>query len=127
MLLKGGDFLQFGDIIKLLRKERNISQQELADAINISKSAISMYEINQRVPELETFEAIADYFNVEMDYLMGKTDIRRKYTFTDNEDYRNEDAFNKILMTKNQTMIDIINKIAAMDNKELEILNKLLR
>lgn len=117
----------FGDIIKQLRSEKEISQQELADAIGISKSAISMYEINKRVPELETFEAIADYFNVDMDYLMGKTDIRRRYTFIDDETFDNENIINKIVMTDNKTMLEVLNKISNMTPDELEVLNKLLK
>jgi len=71
--------------IKELREEKGISQQELANAVNISKSSISKYEKGDRTPELETFEAIADYFNVDMDYLKGKSEIRRKYIFTDDD------------------------------------------
>lgn len=119
--------MQFGDIIKQLRRERNITQQELADAINISKSSISMYEINKRMPEIETFEAIADYFNVDMDYLMGKTDIRQKYIFVDDDDFKTENSFNKLLMTNNKTFVEIINKLATMTNDEIEALNRLLK
>jgi transcriptional regulator with XRE-family HTH domain len=70
--------MEFGDRIKELRLECKLSQQELASAIKISKSSISMYENNNRLPEIETFEALADFFNVDMDYLKGKSDIKRK-------------------------------------------------
>ena len=60
--------VQFGDVIKQLRNEKKITQQELADAIGVSKSSISMYEINRRMPEIDTFESLADYFNVDKGY-----------------------------------------------------------
>lgn len=55
-----------GSRIKYLRKLENVTQQQLADAIGVAKSTISMYETGQREPDFETLEALADYFNVEM-------------------------------------------------------------
>ena len=59
---------QFDKILRLLRGEKEMSQQELADALGISKSAINMYERGERQPNFETLEAIADFFNVDIDY-----------------------------------------------------------
>lgn len=55
-----------GARLKYLRKLDKITQQELATALGIAKSTISMYENGQREPDFETLESIADYFNVEM-------------------------------------------------------------
>lgn len=66
----------FADRLKLLRKEKDWSQQRLADELNISKSSINMYERGEREPSFETMESIADLFNIDMDYLYGRTDIR---------------------------------------------------
>ena len=69
----------FGTILRLLRKEKGLSQQELADALKVSKSSISMYERGERQPQsTETWELFADYFNVDIDYLMGRTDKTTK-------------------------------------------------
>lgn len=62
----------FSSILKRLRKEKNMTQPELAQHLDISRSAISMYEIGSREPDLETLEAIADFFNVDMDVLTGR-------------------------------------------------------
>lgn len=64
---------QFDKILRLLRGEKEMSQQELADALGISKSAINMYERGERQPNFETLEAIAVFFNVDIDYLLGRT------------------------------------------------------
>lgn len=61
----------FGDILKELRLGKNLTQQQLADSIGLSKSAISMYENGKRVPELEILELFADFFNVDMNRLTG--------------------------------------------------------
>ena len=71
--------IQFNLRLKYLRENANISQQTLADKIGISKSSINMYERGEREPGLETLEAIADFFNCDMDYLLGKSDTRNKY------------------------------------------------
>lgn len=62
----------FGNILKSLRIREGLTQDELAKKLGTSRSAISMYERGEREPELEVFEVIADYFNVDMNYLTGK-------------------------------------------------------
>lgn len=69
----------FARILKNLREERGLSQQGLADALNVKRSTIGNYEQGTRSPDMETLELIADFFNVDMDYLYGKTGIRNKY------------------------------------------------
>lgn len=67
---------KFSERLKLLRNQRNLSQQELSKQLGVlSKSSINMYERGEREPGLETLELIADFFNVDMDYLLGKSDI----------------------------------------------------
>lgn len=63
--------MRFGDRLNSLRMERKISQAELAKALKVSKGTIGNYEASIRFPKREMLEAIADYFNVSMDYLMG--------------------------------------------------------
>ena len=69
---------KFKDILKELRLKDNLTQQELASGLGISFSSVSMYERGQREPNFETLELIADYFNVDMDYLLGKSSIKNR-------------------------------------------------
>ena len=69
---------KFSEIIKLLRIERGITQEQLAALLKVSRSTIGMYETGSREPDFETLEAIADIFNVDMDYLMGRSTVERK-------------------------------------------------
>ena len=64
---------EFENILKQLRLEHGISQAELAERLGISRSAVSMYERGEREPDLDTLEKIADYFNVDMNQLLGRT------------------------------------------------------
>ena len=60
--------------LKKLRKERNISQLKLALDLNMNQNAVSRYENMEREADYETLVKFADYFNVSLDYLFGRTD-----------------------------------------------------
>lgn len=60
--------------LKELRKERKISQLKLALDLNMNQNTISRYENMEREADYETLIKIADYFNVSIDYLLGRTD-----------------------------------------------------
>ena len=68
----------FGKILRELRNTQQLTQTQLAEKLGVSFSSISMYERGEREPDFETLEAIADYFNVTMDYLHGKSDFSAK-------------------------------------------------
>lgn len=63
----------FADMLSYLRKRNGLSQQELADKTGLTRSAIGMYETGKREPDFETLESIADFFNVNIDTLLGKS------------------------------------------------------
>ena len=64
---------EFKDMLKFYREERGLSQAALARAIGVSPSTISMYEVGKREPDFETEEMIADFFNVSISNLRGKS------------------------------------------------------
>lgn len=64
----------FSTVLKQLRDRENLTQEELAKRLNISRSRLASYEQGQREPDFELLEAIADYFNVDLDYLLGRSD-----------------------------------------------------
>ncbi len=59
-----------GNKIKNLRKSNNISQKELAAALNVSRSAVSMWETLAAEPDLETVAKLSAYFGVSVDYIL---------------------------------------------------------
>lgn len=72
----------FGSILKNLRVSREITQEQLASMLGVSRSAVGMYETGGRQPDFEMMETIADIFNVDMDYLMGRSPVERKHPLT---------------------------------------------
>lgn len=80
--------MTFGDRFKKLRIEKGLKQQELADEFNkiyghtFSKSAVSQYENNKRLPETKALANFASYFGVSVDYLLciddDEIDLRTK-------------------------------------------------
>lgn len=71
------DMASFSDRLKALREERRLSQLELAGRLKLSNSTISQYETTDRLPEPRILQAIADFFGVSVDYLLGRTDVRQ--------------------------------------------------
>lgn len=101
----------FGQRLKQLRCEHNLTQDELAKSIKISKSSINMYERGEREPKFETLEAIADYFNVDMDYLLGRSD-------TPNTIKRSFDLFSQRPITREELAVAIYH---VLENKPLNL------
>ena len=63
---------KFGQALRRLRVRRKLTEEELADRLHITQSAISRFETGVREPSLLMLEDIADYFDVSMDYLFGR-------------------------------------------------------
>lgn len=68
--------MSFGKILKTLRNEKGLNQTELGKVINVGKTTISGYENDSSFPDKETLRTIADFFDVSIDYLLGRTNIR---------------------------------------------------
>lgn len=60
----------------MLRKERNLRQEDAAKGIGISFNSYRRYEHNEREPDAPVLKAMADYFHVSADFLLGRTDQR---------------------------------------------------
>lgn len=67
---------RFAQRLKTLRKERGITQQQLADGVGISKGGLSYYENSGRTPDISILKRFADYFGVTTDYLLGRTNAQ---------------------------------------------------
>lgn len=97
----------FSDILKELREEKGLNQQQLANSLEVTRQTISNYENNKRVPNKEMLEIIADFFNVDMNYLYGQSEIKNKY----------QDFFSKynniIPIKKGSKKIPLLGTIAA--------------
>ena len=66
----------FSERIKELRLEKNLTQTQLGEIIGVKHFSIYSYEKGRACPEMRGLVALADYFEVSMDYLAGRTDKR---------------------------------------------------
>ena len=66
---------KFAENIKELREQKDISQRELASDLKVSQRVISYWERGDSEPNLETLCRIANYFDVTVDYLVGRSDL----------------------------------------------------
>ena len=78
--------------LKLLRAEKGVSQQKVADAINSNQQSIHRYENGDYQPDIETLIALADYFDTSIDYIVGRTDIRNRIERVDKYSLNKEEA-----------------------------------
>ncbi|MEJ8555139.1 helix-turn-helix domain-containing protein [Tepidibacter sp. Z1-5] len=95
--------MPFGDILKLLRENRGLTQQGLADVLGVGRATIAGYETKGKQPDYEKLKIIANYFNVTIDYLLGRTDNPKGYIehegnlHKDNTEYKAYDEIFQIL------------------------------
>ncbi len=85
--------MAFSDRLKELRRRHNMTQDDLAKATKISRSALGMYEAGHREPNFETLEILADYFNVDMNTLLNKTTPPNTATLRISKDERDLNKF----------------------------------
>lgn len=74
--------MSLGQRLKLLRKQRNLTQKAVCNALNISKSVYSQYELDEREPSLKRLIALSRFFMISIDFLCDNTN-RIKIDITD--------------------------------------------
>ena len=78
--------------LKQLRDEKGVSQQKVADAIGSNQQSIHRYENGDYEPDIKTLILLADYFNTSIDFLVGRTDVRKKIESTDKFELNHEES-----------------------------------
>ena len=63
--------MNIGQIIRRLRRDKDITQKELGKAVGVAESTISLYESGRNIPDLNMMRKLAIFFNVSLDYLAG--------------------------------------------------------
>ena len=71
--------------LAMLRKEHGYTQEQLSDFLNLTRSAVSNYELGINEPSLDTMVAIANLYGVSLDWLMGRTNLRYNFNLEDKE------------------------------------------
>ncbi len=105
------EYKMFGDIFKELRNENKLSQDKIAEDLDISQPLIAKWEGHQSTPAPEMLDYIADYFNVSVDYLIGRSKF--KNIEADNSELEKE-LFSKIKELTDEekmTLLSVANAI----------------
>lgn len=71
--------LKFSRRFKELRKSKNLTQDKVADIFGVTVRTIQFYEKGERYPDFNGLIRIADYFDVSLDYLVGRSDDPKRY------------------------------------------------
>ena len=110
--------MMFNDVLRQLRTDAGMSQEELAKRLGLAKSTISMYESGSREPSLEILEAIADTFNVDMNTL---TDSKKSSELSDKlqeylEELKNRSEMRMLFsLAKGATKEDVIQAVRIIE------------
>ena len=64
----------FQERLRLLRTEKGVSQKQVAEKLGITEVGYQNYEVGRRKPNFDIIPSIADFFNVSLDYLVGRSD-----------------------------------------------------
>lgn len=99
--------------LKELRTAKNISQIELANYLHVSNTTVSNWESGKRIPDMETLIQIANYFDVSLDYLLGRDNSESFYI--------NEKYILKVKYYQN-----LFQKISSIDNDNIHKLNEFI-
>lgn len=68
----------FGTILKQLREEKGITQQQLSELLHVGRPTVAGYETKGKEPDFDKIVWLAEYFDVTVDYLLGKTKERKQ-------------------------------------------------
>ncbi|HFL1240611.1 helix-turn-helix domain-containing protein [Listeria monocytogenes] len=81
----GGDYM-FGERLRSLRENKNLTQQKVADDLNIKRENLSNYERNKREPDYEMLKKLAEYYGVSRSYILGETDKKHYWELNDKDE-----------------------------------------
>lgn len=76
----------FGKRLRKLRRDKDITMDDMAKDLSTTQATLSRYENGKRKPDVDFLEMLSDYFDVTTDYLLGKSDTKKQvvYQLTDN-------------------------------------------
>lgn len=102
IIIVRGDIMELGKNIATARKQKNLSQEELANLLNVSRQSISLWETDQTTPTLDKLETMCSLLDVSMDMLMGRvTTTQHIATMTPEE--RREEQLRKTTLRIDKT------------------------
>lgn len=112
----------FGERLRILRQQKELSIRKLADDLKYGKTTIANWENDNRFPDRETLIKLADFFNVTVDYLLGRTDNPNSFIQTmkyNNHDYEFE--LDKLVLPNGLTYEEMVEFIDELKEKNAKL------
>lgn len=115
--------MNFEARLKQLRKEKDITQEQLAKVLNYGRTAIAGYETGRNEPSIQDLNKLSSYFNVSVDYLLGKSEVRESLVKENREEYLPDDVkmigrnINELTLEQRKAVSNIVNQFKEMNKK----------
>ena len=103
----------FSTRLAQLREELGLTRKEVAEKLNIDQTTYGKYELSKRQPDYDTLQKISSFYNVSVDYLLGRTNVRNSNNNVD-EDFPDDV---KVLMRS----------VSKLTDKQKEIVKRLVQ
>lgn len=102
--------MTFGERLKLLRTRKQLSQQALSDRLGLNRSTYARYETDDNQPDYDTLQTLADFFEVTVDYLLGREAIHGTAVFGEKQQNNISDDLSSIKpLTKDKMLQELTN------------------
>lgn len=113
--------MKFGKRLRQLRQEKQLTLRELENETGITFSALGKYEREERQPDFDTLEIIAEYFGVSIDWLLGRSEIRfyEEHIFIDDVTEL-ADKISKASAEKRKIIVNAIDHLYLMINRHFD-------
>ena len=109
---------RFAENIKIYRKKRKMTQDELAKKLGVSRSAVGMWESGTREPDYDTLEKIADALYVNIESLIGREEYIKNLPWEKDNEFRDE-------LRSNQDLRMLLSASSKLDSDDIKYLIKL--
>lgn len=119
--------------LKELRKEKGITQGDLGEILGFGDSTISQYETGKRTPDQSTLQKLATYFEVSIDYLLGRTSIKKSLSSFEQYALFHNKPTETILggpvapELPDSSTIDMAKRIENLSDDNKQMIDKMLR
>ena len=118
---------KMGAFIKTLRKENNLTQEQLAEALGVSNRTVSRWETGSNIPDLDMLIILADYFDVEIKELIEGERLKEKEIFTEPKTIKAGSIYNCFMLSSfgyisNNTQQKISTKTLTKKSQEIYFL-----
>lgn len=114
--------MNFGENLKFIREEKKLTQNELANLLNVSKANISRYELGIRQPSIDTIFLVAKFFNVSIDWLLGRSSIKNFSSVNNNpRDFNTEDLDILEFVKENNDIYQVLQEVKIASNVKVKV------